>query len=98
MPLQFRKRIRLLPGIWLNVGKSGVSTSIGGPGATVNVSRRGTRTTLGVPGTGLSYTTLHRSDPGALPSTPPRRSSGAARWLAILLWVFLIGTLARAMG
>jgi hypothetical protein len=35
-----------LPGIFLNVSKSGVSTSIGRRGATVNFGRRGTRTTL----------------------------------------------------
>ena len=56
MPFRFRKRIRLLPGVWLNVGKSGVSTSVGGKGITVNLGKRGTRTTVSVPGTGLSYT------------------------------------------
>lgn len=37
MDLQFRKCIRLLPGLWLNVSKTGVSTSVGGDGVTVNL-------------------------------------------------------------
>lgn len=51
----FRKSIKVMPGVRLNVSGSGVSTSIGGRGATVNVSKRGVRSTLAVPGTGLSW-------------------------------------------
>lgn len=57
MGFRFRRRVRIAPGIALNISKSGVSTSIGGRGATINASRRGTRTTVGLPGTGLSYRT-----------------------------------------
>lgn len=56
MGLRFRKVFSIIPGVRLNVSKSGVSTSLGGHGATVNVGTSGKRTlTLGVPGTGLSY-------------------------------------------
>ena len=56
MGLRFRKIFSILPGVRLNVSKSGVSTSLGGHGATVNVGTSGKRTvTLGIPGTGLSY-------------------------------------------
>jgi uncharacterized protein DUF4236 len=44
-----------MPGIRMNVSKSGVSTSFGTRGAWFTVGPRGTRTTLGIPGTGLSY-------------------------------------------
>ncbi|WP_080403701.1 DUF4236 domain-containing protein [Burkholderia ubonensis] len=57
MGFGFRKRIKIAPGISLNVSKSGVSTSIGGKGFTYNT--RG-RTTVSVPGTGLRYTTSTR--------------------------------------
>ena len=58
MGLRFRKIFSVLPGVRLNVSKSGVSTSLGGHGATVNVGTNGKRTvTLGIPGTGLSYAT-----------------------------------------
>jgi hypothetical protein len=57
MGFRFRKTIKILPGIKLNLSKSGVSTSIGVKGATVNVKKgRATKTTLGIPGTGISYT------------------------------------------
>jgi uncharacterized protein DUF4236 len=58
MGFRFRRSFRLMPGIRMNVSKSGVSTSFGSRGAWFTVGPRGTRTTLGIPGTGLSYTTM----------------------------------------
>lgn len=56
MGFRFRKIISVIPGVKVNLSKSGVSTSLGGHGATVNVGTSGKRTlTLGVPGTGMSY-------------------------------------------
>lgn len=58
MGLNFRKSIKIAPGIRVNISKKGLSSvSVGGKGARVNVSKKGTRTTVGIPGTGLSYTT-----------------------------------------
>jgi hypothetical protein len=56
MGLRFQKRIKILPGVYINLSKSGVSASVGGKGATVNVGSTGRRmVTFGIPGTGLSY-------------------------------------------
>lgn len=55
MGFRFRQGIRIFPGLRLNLSKSGVSTSVGGPGATINLSKRGVRGTVGIPGSGLSY-------------------------------------------
>ncbi|USN15317.1 protein of unknown function (DUF4236) [Brevundimonas phage vB_BpoS-Kikimora] len=52
---RFRKTFKLLPGVRLNVSKTGVSTSVGPRGMTTNFSRRGIRTTLSWLGTGLAY-------------------------------------------
>jgi hypothetical protein len=60
MGFRFRKSIRLLPGVRLNIGTRGASISVGGRGFTTNVSAHGTRTTVGIPGTGLSYSTYTR--------------------------------------
>ena len=58
MGWRFRRSIKILPGIRMNVGSRGVSSfSFGGRGMTVNVNKRGTRTTLSLPGTGISYRT-----------------------------------------
>lgn len=56
MGLRFQKRIKILPGVYINLSKSGVSASVGGHGATVNVGSTGRKMiTVGIPGTGLSY-------------------------------------------
>ena len=60
MPFSFRKSIRIMPGVRLNLSKSGPSISIGGRGAGVNVGRKGVRTTVSAPGTGFSWSRLFR--------------------------------------
>lgn len=55
MKMRFQKRIKIAPGVRLNISKSGVSTSLGGRGGTVNLSSKGIRTTIGIPGSGLSW-------------------------------------------
>ena len=55
MPLRFRRSLRLLPGVKLNLSKTGTSVSLGGRGATVNISKRGVYGSVGLPGTGLSF-------------------------------------------
>lgn len=57
MSLRFRQTFTLFPGVRLNIGKRGISASIGIPGATVNLGQKGIRATVGLPGSGLSYTT-----------------------------------------
>jgi hypothetical protein len=54
---RFRKTFSILPGVRINLSKTGVSTSLGGHGATVNIGKKGPNVTLGAPGTGLSYRT-----------------------------------------
>lgn len=53
MGLYFRKRIKILSGVHMNVSKSGTSWSIGPRGAKVNFGKRGTYVTTGIPGTGI---------------------------------------------
>ena len=57
MGFRFRKRIRIAPGLSINISKSGVSTSIGGKGSTINVGKKGIKMTNSLPGTGLSHST-----------------------------------------
>ena len=56
MPLRFRRRIALLPGLRINVGLHGASVSVGTRGAWYTVGPKGRRATVGWPGTGISYT------------------------------------------
>ena len=72
MGFRFSRRITLIPGVRLNISKSGVSTSIGGRGASVTVGKRGVRTTVGIPGTGLSYTSTHANHSPNAPRIDPK--------------------------
>lgn len=62
--LRFRRRIRVAPGIHLNLSKSGPSVSFGRRGVHYTVGHGRRRTTLGIPGTGVSYTTIHTQRSG----------------------------------
>ena len=53
--LRFGRRLKIGPGVYVNISKSGLSLSVGPRGAKLNIGRRGPRVTLGLPGTGLSY-------------------------------------------
>ena len=55
MGFRFQKRISILPGVRINLSKSGVSTSLGPRGADVNIGKDGVTANAGIPGTGLSY-------------------------------------------
>lgn len=56
MPFRFRRSIKILPGVKLNLGKRGISTSVGVRGAHITMGTSGTRVSAGIPGTGLGYT------------------------------------------
>jgi len=55
MAFRFQRRIKIAPGIRLNVSKGGVGLSAGPRGASVSVGRQGVYRNVGVPGTGLSF-------------------------------------------
>lgn len=56
MSFRFFRRINIIPGLTLNLSKSGPSLSVGPRGAKHTIGRKGTTTTVGLPGTGFHYT------------------------------------------
>lgn len=73
MGLRFRKRLKIAPGLYLNVSSGGTSWSMGIPGATVNFGgRNGARATVGIPGFGLSYSHKLGGKKSASPSVSSR--------------------------
>jgi Protein of unknown function (DUF4236) len=54
--LRFFRRVKVLPGLTVNLSKSGPSLSMGVRGAHMTVGRKGVRRTVGIPGTGIFYT------------------------------------------
>jgi len=83
---RFRKSFKVLPGVRLNVGKTGLSTSIGRPGATVNFRGDKVKTTVGIPGTGLSYSHAETPRGGIGRSF----STGIVLFLLLLLLLALV--------
>ena len=82
MGFRFQRRIRLLPGIRLNLSKGGISMSLGRRGAWATFGRGRQRTSVGLPGTGLSYTETSRSE------APAARGG---RWWIVLIALAVLG-------
>jgi hypothetical protein len=93
MGLRFRKSVRIIPGVRLNLGLRGASVSVGGHGVTYNIGAKGSRVTLGLPGTGVSYSqTIPHQHPIALVANSlpaPRRYS----LTPLILIAFIFGLL-----
>ena len=74
---RFWRRVKIAPGLTINLSKSGASLSVGPRGSKVTFGRRGVRETIGLPGTGL-YTSRQLSNTPTRdrprepqPATPP---------------------------
>lgn len=75
MSFRFQRRIRLAPGVDLNLSKSGIGISGGPRGARIGVGPRGGHYSVGLPGTGLSW----RGRTGTGRSQRSSRETRAAR-------------------
>lgn len=53
MAWSYRKRIKIAPGVRLNISKKGVSTSFGIRGASITTGKNGTYLNTGIPGIGI---------------------------------------------
>ncbi len=79
MGVRFYRRMRVFPGISVNLSKSGASMSFGVRGAHYTVGPRGRRVTVGLPGSGLYYTQHEPSGRAAArPGNGSAPSSGEA--------------------
>ena len=56
MAFRFWRRVKIAPGLTLNLSKRGMSVSAGRRGAKLTTGTGGERATFGIPGTGLFYT------------------------------------------
>ena len=87
MSLRYRKSLKLLPGVRVNLSKSGISTTIGPKGASVNIGKKGTYLNTGVPGTGL----YDRTKISAPQPRPARSSNAGPALYVVLIMVVVIG-------
>jgi len=77
LSFRFWRRIRLAPGVTLNLSKSMASLSLGPRGAKYTISPHGNRMTAGLTGTGLFYTVhdskrVERGGAAPAPAVPQR--------------------------
>lgn len=75
-----------MPGVKINISKSGLSTSVGPRGATVNIKPgRKTRANVGIPGTGISHSQN-------LSEEPLRDNSGGSGgfWFALIIGFIVV--------
>ena len=102
MAWTFRKRIKIAPGVHVNLSKGGVSTSIGPRGAKLNIGPKGTYMTTGIPGTGI-YNRQKIGDGIETPANNPQTSqfvstpmdntpsnNNSHGCLKVFIWVLLI--------
>jgi hypothetical protein len=82
MGIRFQKRIKIAPGVRLNLSRGLPSVSVGGHGLTANLSKRGVMTTTSIPHSGVSY--RHRWNP---------EKHGAKRHDSHLTWLQTFGLL-----
>ncbi len=83
--LRFNKRIKIMPGVKLNIGLGGISTTIGPRGASLNVGKKGVYANAGLPGTGISSRTK-------IAGTTARSGTASVLWmvLAVVLVVSFV--------
>ena len=62
---RFYRRMRIFPGLSVNLSKLGPSLTVGMRGAHVTMGPRGVRRTVGIPGTGIYYTSQSGYHSGA---------------------------------
>ena len=53
MSWNFRRRVKVAPGVYVNLGKNGATTSIGPRGAKITMGKHGTYINTGIPCTGI---------------------------------------------
>lgn len=104
MAWQYRKRVKVAPGVYMNITKNGISTSIGVRGSSVTFGKKGTYLNTGIPGTGF-YNRQKIGTPSTpktnytQPSTPKIHSKGTYTLMGLMSgFVALICLFAAPIG
>ncbi len=100
MGFRLQRRVRIAPGLTMNISKRGVGMSVGPRGAKVSVGPRGRRESVGIPGTGMRYEVRQdwkkgssgkpakKKEPQKVASLPPESSAPAAATIGFLAKAF----------
>jgi hypothetical protein len=96
MSLRFRRSIKLLPGVHVNLGLHGAGLSVGPRGLHVGVNRRGMYTSAGIPGTGIYAVHDYRSTPGEHPKAARNAGGGCLLLVLLIAALVLIAAIGRS--
>ena len=105
MGWRFYRRVSIIPGLRVNLSRSGPSLSIGGRGHWLTFGPRGRRVTVGWPGSGISYTQTvppagapHASRTGLFrtETIPPAAPVHSGHRLAFVVVIVALGLLLLA--
>jgi len=94
MAFRFYRRVRLFPGVSVNLSRSGPSFSVGVRGAHVTVGRRGVTRTVGIPGTGVFYTSRTGRQTALHSAPPPADVAPAGNGLMLAVAIVVLGLVA----
>lgn len=99
----YRKRVKVAPGVYMNISKNGISTSVGVRGASMTFGKNGTYLNTGIPGTGFynrqrigGSSTPRVHSTSLPPSTPKIHSKGTYTATAIFCGIGALICLAAA--
>lgn len=92
MAWNFRRRKKIAPGVYINMSKKGISTTVGPKGASMTFGPNGTYMNMSIPGTGMynrrkisSSTSKTQINKVKSSENPFKISGGCAFWLAIYI-------------
>lgn len=88
MGWQLRKRIRLFPGVGVNLSKHGPSLTLGWRGYHVTVGHGHVTRTVSIPGTGIFYTSRHGIHSGLHTTSPDSKSIVLTVLILAAVYVF----------
>ncbi|HYB90685.1 MAG TPA: DUF4236 domain-containing protein [Candidatus Binataceae bacterium] len=99
---RFYRRMNILPGLSVNLSKSGPSLTMGVRGAHVTIGGTGIRKTVGIPGTGIYYTSRRGYNSGLhsahIESPISEQQQAAAHRAAFVIAIIVIMGLALLAG
>ena len=100
MGFNFRKSLKIAPGVKLNMTKKGISSlSVGKNGARVNIGKKGTKTTVGIPGSGLSYSKHNNyNNPPPIPSQTAKSEKSIGFGTLLIIGLLLLFTIIWIFG
>jgi hypothetical protein len=95
---RFRRRLRIVPGLHLNLSRSGISATVGVPGLRVTLGKR-PALNVGLPGTGISYRESLGGAPPERPGPPAALPGQSVHvhwlWVTLILVIVIWAVLGR---